>query len=464
MKKDATHSFMEHTDIRISPRIHKLLMPLRDDERNLLEQSILAEGIRDPIVVWKRANGERILLDGHHRYELAQKHSLEFQITELEFETEDDAILWVLQNQLARRNLTDEQRAVVLGRLYNQLKLKQGRPNEKVENFTTFSGSAATSRTLGALHGVSERTVRNAAEFAKAVDSVAEIKPEAAQRILAGDIRDAKTALPKLEPELRPKVAELIANPNIKTVKEAVRHIKHQEAQQHAQTITDEGLPSTIQLYTGDFREILSTLPPESIDAIITDPPYLPEYLHIFEPLAQLSARLLKPHGVLVVMVAHLHLYEYMTELNKHLKYRWICAYYMDGPKAAIPAARFNAAWKPLLVYQRHDAQNLRFITSDYFSAANKTEDGITKQYHHWQQSLDGFIEIVQRFTEPNDTVLDPFIGSGTTALACLKLNRHCVGCDIDPAHITTTKQRIREYSQKPTNHTHTHTPNTQQR
>jgi len=63
-------------------------------------------------------------------------------------------------NATSRRNLTDEQRAVVLGRLYNQLKLKRGRPDEKGEKFSPFSGSHATSRYIASLHGVSERTVR----------------------------------------------------------------------------------------------------------------------------------------------------------------------------------------------------------------------------------------------------------------------------------------------------------------
>ena len=138
--------------ICIVPRIRNVLMPLRDDERKLLEQSVLAEGIRDPLVVWKQSDNIRILLDGHHRYELAQKHGLTFEITELEFETEDDAVLWVLQNQLARRNLTDEQRAVMLGRLYNQLKLKPCRPNENGVNFTPFSGSHATAHHVASLY------------------------------------------------------------------------------------------------------------------------------------------------------------------------------------------------------------------------------------------------------------------------------------------------------------------------
>ena len=73
--------------IRVDETIRRTLIPLREDELQLLEQSVLAKGIRDPLVVWKR-NGEYVMLDGHHRYELAQKHGLSFNIVEMEF---DDA-------------------------------------------------------------------------------------------------------------------------------------------------------------------------------------------------------------------------------------------------------------------------------------------------------------------------------------------------------------------------------------
>jgi hypothetical protein len=433
--------------LRIDETIRRVLMPLREDERALLEQSVLAEGIRDPLVVWRR-DDELILLDGHHRYELAQKHGLSFNIVEMEFDDESEAVQWVLRNQLARRNLTDEQRTLVLGRLYNQMKLAQGRPpeDEKVDKLSTFSGSAATSRYVASLHGVNEKTVRRAAEFAEVVDALAEIEPEAAARIVAGELPDAKTALPKVEPELLPKVAERIARGDAQSVKEAVRAVKHEEAKQWVEKTNPETeLPDTIQLYTGDFREVLATLPPESVDAIITDPPYSAEYVPLFGDLARIAAELLKPSGVLVVMTGHLYLYEYMTLLNQHLRYRWICTYHTDGAKATVHVARFGQAWKPLLVYVRHDAENLRFVCSDYFSAAHNTADGVQKELHHWQQSLGGFIQIVERFTEPGETVLDPFMGSGTTGVACLYLNRRFIGCDNDPSAVAVATKRIRE-------------------
>jgi len=432
--------------LKIDETIRRVLMPLRDDERALLEQSVLAEGIRDPLVVWRRGD-ELILLDGHHRYELAQKHGLDFSVVEMEFDDESHAVQWVLRNQLARRNLTDEQRTLLMGRLYNQVKLE---PLQKLSDsevkFTSESGSNATARYVGSMFGVSEKTVRNAAEFAEVVDALAEIEPKAAEAVLLGKVPDAKTALPKVEPELLPKVAERIARGDAQSVKEAVRAVKQEEAMRWVENTNPETeLPATIQLHTGDFRDVLAALPPESVDAIITDPPYLLEYIPLFEPLAEHAARLLKPHGVLVVMVAHLYLYEYMTRLNQHLRYRWICVYHMGDMKARVSAAKIAASWKPLLVYVRYDAENLRFVCSDYFSAAHNTADGVQKELHHWQQSLDGFTEIVQRFTEPGETVLDPFMGSGTTGVACLYLNRRFIGCDNDPSAVAVATKRIRE-------------------
>ena len=428
--------------LKIDESVRRLLMPLRDDERALLEQSVLAEGIRDPLVVWNR-DGEYVLLDGHHRFQLAQKHGLDFSTVEMEFADESEAVQWVLRNQLARRNLSDEQRTLIIGRLYNQVK-REPLQRSSVVNFTTVSGSAATARQVGSMFGVGEKTVRNAAEFAKVVDALAEIEPEAAEVVLLGKVPDAKTALPKVEPELLPKVAERIARGDAQSVKEAVRAVKQEEAMRWVENTNPKTeLPATIQLHTGDFREVLATLPPESVDAIITDPPYLSEHIPLFELLAEHAARLLKPHGVLVVMVAHLYLYEYMTRLNQHLRYRWICVYHMGDMKARVSAAKIAASWKPLLVYVRHDAENLRFVCSDYFSAARGTADGVQKELHHWQQSLDGFTEIVQRFTEPGDLVVDPFLGSGTTALACLQLGRRFVGCDIDAGAVAIARRRV---------------------
>ncbi|MBC7219066.1 MAG: hypothetical protein H5T49_02885 [Hadesarchaea archaeon] len=197
----------------ILDEIKKALFPLRDEEFAALESSVLAEGIRDPLVVWPR-EGQLVLVDGHYRYQLAQKHGLPFKIVEMQFASLEEALAWVDQNQLSRRNLTDEQRAVLIGRIYERQKA-QGTRNDLqlVVKMTTSSGSAATAKAIAKSTGIGEKTVRRAAAFAKALDAVKQISPKAAERILKGEVKDAITVLPKAakDPEVLSAVAEKIA-------------------------------------------------------------------------------------------------------------------------------------------------------------------------------------------------------------------------------------------------------------
>ena len=73
--------------------------------------------------------------------------------------------------------------------------------------------------------------MQNAAEFAKAVDALTEIEPKAAEAVLLGKLPDAKTALPKVEPELLPKVAKRIAQGNANSVKDGVGRIRRLQRQ-----------------------------------------------------------------------------------------------------------------------------------------------------------------------------------------------------------------------------------------
>ncbi len=71
---------------------------------------------------------------------------------------------------------------------------------------------------------------------------------------------------------------------------------------------------------------------------------------------------------------------------------------------------------------------------------ASATRD---KDFHEWGQSVAGFERLVRSSTRAGDTVCDPFLGGGTTAVAALALHRRFVGCDIDADAIRTTKARL---------------------
>lgn len=89
-------------NIIIDKEFKSLLKPLEPEEYQQLEQSIIAEGCRDALVMW----GD-ILVDGHNRYEICTQHGVKFETIQKHFDSYDDAKVWMIDNQLARRNLTD---------------------------------------------------------------------------------------------------------------------------------------------------------------------------------------------------------------------------------------------------------------------------------------------------------------------------------------------------------------------
>jgi hypothetical protein len=141
---------------------------------------------------------------GHHAL-----IGLKFQIVERRFESLDEVLIWVDRNQLGRRNLTNEQRAVVMGRLYKAVKqnpllnLKpfQTDNGDRGEKFSPLSGPHATAEAIAAQIGVSYRTVQNAAKFTDAVETLQQVSPQAAERVLRGEVWDALTELPKVPKE-----------------------------------------------------------------------------------------------------------------------------------------------------------------------------------------------------------------------------------------------------------------------
>ena len=92
-------------DLIIDPEFRDLIPPLNEEELKLLEASIVADGCESPLIVW---NG--VIVDGHNRYAICRKHEIPFAIQEKDFSSRDDAMLWMLRNQLGRRNLNSYQR------------------------------------------------------------------------------------------------------------------------------------------------------------------------------------------------------------------------------------------------------------------------------------------------------------------------------------------------------------------
>ena len=85
--------------------------------------------------------------------------------------------------------------------------------------------------------------------------------------------------------------------------------------------------PKSFDVFRADLGEGLPQVPDESVDVIVTDPPYAAEFVPVFADLARVAARVLKPGGSLLAMVGKMYLPETLNLLCQNLKYHWEIAY-----------------------------------------------------------------------------------------------------------------------------------------
>lgn len=217
--------------------------------------------------------------------------------------------------------------------------------------------------------------------------------------------------------------------------KQALKAAKR-AAKQIAHSATDKPLSGNLyRLIQADFRQ--ADIADESIDCIITDPPYPREFLHLYGDLAEFAARVLKPGGSLLTMCGQSYLPDVFSLTLPHLRYHWTISYLTPGGQSAQLWQRsINTFWKPLLWLTKGTYEG------DWQGDVIRS-GGNEKSHHDWQQSVSGMVDLVHRFTLPDQLILDPFCGSGTTGVACVVQQRRFIGIDQDGKAVAAAAERI---------------------
>ncbi len=174
-----------------------LIPPLSKDEYMLLEQSILSEGCRESLIVWKKSSNENILIDGHNRYEICQKHGIDFGLEIKSFDNLEQAQDWVIENQLGRRTLSKEQASYLRGKKYNREKREGFKGNQYFSKGQNVH-KQNTAEKIAALYNVNEKTIQRDAQFAKAIDKIGEVNPALRKEILSGATRINKSQIQEI--------------------------------------------------------------------------------------------------------------------------------------------------------------------------------------------------------------------------------------------------------------------------
>lgn len=292
-----------------------------------------------------------------------------------------------------------------------------------------LKGEGLPNTKIAEVLGVDETTVRR--------DSAnAEPKPLKAAELSGSQSDDSANAEP-----VSVLAALAIGDAKDKQVKRREREDDlraKREAQEAAAREQIAALGSPYEIVVADVHEWR----PSNVDSIITDPPYVGDSIPLYEALRDFAVDVLPEGGPLVVMTWQAILPGVIRALqHEELAYRWtISWHYANVENTVDHARRVFDCWKPVLVYHKGAMPSDAPMVRD--EIANAAPD---KGHHEWGQAVEGFERLVRSFSAAGNTVCDPFLGAGTTAIAALAQARQFVGCDIDPLAVATATERLAE-------------------
>jgi DNA modification methylase len=201
---------------------------------------------------------------------------------------------------------------------------------------------------------------------------------------------------------------------------------------------------SEVTLFCGDCLEYMQTMQDKSVDAVITDPPY-----GIGESNEKNSTR-----GSNLAPAKDYGHYEWdkkpaspeqISELMRVSSNQVV----FGGNYFMLPPTSCWIVWDK--VNGKTDFADCELAWTSYKSAVRKVEwmwsgmlrRGNEKRFHPTQKPLGVMKWIISRYTSEGDTIFDPFMGSGTTGVACVQTGRNFIGCEIDPGYFEIAKKRI---------------------
>jgi len=200
------------------------------------------------------------------------------------------------------------------------------------------------------------------------------------------------------------------------------------------------------RLILGDAREVLKTLPSNSVDAIITDPPWgvgFDEYddLNAFLEAAPELYRVLKPDSWLVFFFTPKRIYD-IDPIRRYFNYRWMLTYifWAFGSRSRNPLGS-QAAYSIVMVFAKGEPKvkvaRKDVIVSDELPIV----EGNVKEPQFKPTYV--VASLLTMFTREGDLVLDPFAGYGSIPLVCELFNRRWIAVEIDPVKYEIAKTII---------------------
>ena len=240
-------------NIIINEELRSFIDPLTPVEYAALERSLQAEGCRDALVLWRD-----VLIDGHNRYDICQKHGIPFRtVHNNNFATLEDVMLWVIDNNLARRSVSDFQRGMLALRKKEIVAARAAAapPEQAAEESADDAASPpwstredvakaarVSANTLSQIERIRKTAapelvdaVRTGTISVSAAANVASLPPEAQVAAVAGGRKELQQAARQVREQktgIRPKkeIETLAPEEQVKALRAEIRELKDRMA------------------------------------------------------------------------------------------------------------------------------------------------------------------------------------------------------------------------------------------
>jgi site-specific DNA-methyltransferase (adenine-specific) len=416
----------------------QLLPDLGGEEFAALKASIAENGVLIPVTYDAETNE---VVDGHQRLRaVAELRTEGTPVPEplkqlRHFGSDEERIAFVVTSNVQRRKLSSAQRRDLVAEALRRL-------------------PSLSDRRLALMSGVDGKTVAAVRDELEGRAEIPHVETRAdtlgrrqpvqrlrrAPTIFVSSPHDAARAAKALQ-ALGDDASGLIS---LTRAEERVRMANLARMRVEAVAGPSEHVGDGWELRTGDFREVLADMADQSVDVVVTDPPYNNDGVPLYEPLGAFALRVLKPGRLAVVYAGNLQLDREMELLVRGgLTYMWHGANVLRGRHTRVRTRMVFGQHRSVLLYSAGPYRPRTWLNDVAFAEGRGGPE--ERPLHPWQQALEPVRHWVRQVSEPGELIVDPFIGSGTTAVAAVMEGRHFLGCDIDPGCVETTRRRLVE-------------------
>ena len=316
---------------------YQVMPELSAEEYAELKADIEQRDVMVPIEYDEQGN----VLDGYHRLKICGELGIkDFPKVIRAGMTESEKLTHARKLNIARRHLTSEQKRGLIREQLKETPEKSDRQIAKalgVDNHTV----ASQRKNLEASEEIPQ--------FDTSIGADGKERPRQVARKPVSVFNPTKREERAMK---KPEVIERMQEDGVSPLVASMKVLSEAKAERKAYELSEDFPEGTCNLFVADIRDGLKEIVDESIDVIITDPPYPREYIPLYGDLSLLASRVLKPGGSLVVMIGQSYMPEVIELLGQHMSYYWVMPSLSPGGGAPLLyQKRVNTFWKPVLWY-----------------------------------------------------------------------------------------------------------------